>query len=56
MSIISGEFNPLPWLREKTLRAMQVAGSLVDVANEPDTTAWYKRKLLRLWAAGPVAI
>ncbi|HEY9871682.1 MAG TPA: hypothetical protein V6D08_21170 [Candidatus Obscuribacterales bacterium] len=47
MSIFSGEFDPLPWLQEKTLHALQAAVSLVDVANEPDTTGWYKRKLLR---------
>lgn len=47
MSVFSGEFNPLPWLQEKTLHALQAAASLVDVANEPDTTAWYKRKLVR---------
>ncbi len=46
MSIFSDEFNPVPWLREKTLLALQSAASLVDVANEPDTTSWYKRKLL----------
>ncbi len=34
------------WLQEKTLRALQSAVSIVDIANEPDTTAWYKRKLL----------
>jgi hypothetical protein len=47
MSIFSGEFDPLPWLQEKILHALQTAVSLVDVANEPDTTAWYKRKLLQ---------
>lgn len=46
MSIFSGVFEPLPWLREKTLHALQAAANLVDVANEPDTTNWYKRKLL----------
>lgn len=46
MSIFSDDFNPVPWLREKTLLALQSAASLVDVANEPDTTSWYKRKLL----------
>lgn len=47
MSVFSGDFNPIPWLQEKTLHALQAAVSLVDVANEPDTTAWYKRKLLQ---------
>lgn len=47
MSIWSGEFNPTRWLQEKTLYALEAAVSLVDVANEPDTTAWYKRKLVR---------
>ena len=46
MSVFSDEFNPISWLREKTLLALQTAASLVDVANEPDTTPWYKRKLL----------
>jgi hypothetical protein len=46
MTIFSGQFNELPWLQEKTLRALQSAVSIVDIANEPDTTAWYKRKLL----------
>ena len=48
MSIFSGDVNPLPWLQEKTLCALQAAASLVDLANEPDTTAWYKRNLLRI--------
>ena len=48
MSIFTGDFNSLPWLQEKTLRALQAAVSLVDLANEPDTTAWYKRKLLNV--------
>lgn len=37
--------NPLPWLREKTLRALQAAVHLVDIANEPDTTEWYAKTL-----------
>lgn len=48
MSIFSGQFNPLPWLQEKTLHALQAAAQLVDLANEPDTTAWYKRNLLHI--------
>ncbi len=46
MSIFSGEFDTLPWLQEKTLRALQAAVVLVDIANEPDTSQWYKRNLL----------
>ncbi len=46
MSVFSDEFNPISWLREKNLLALQSAASLVDVANEPDTTPWYRRKLL----------
>ncbi len=37
--------NPLPWLQEMTLRALQAAVNLVDVANEPDATDWYARTL-----------
>jgi hypothetical protein len=48
MTVFSGDFNPVPWLREKTLLAVQSAVSLIDVANEPDTTPWYKRKLLSI--------
>lgn len=38
--------NPIPWLQEKTLAALQDAARLVDVAKEPDTTAWYAKTLL----------
>jgi len=48
MTIFDGNLNVLPWLQEKTLRALQVAVSLVDLANEPDTTAWYRRNLLSI--------
>lgn len=41
----SAPFNPLPWIREKTLAATADAARLVDLANEPDTTAWYSRAL-----------
>jgi hypothetical protein len=37
--------NPVPWLLEKTLRALQDTARLVDLANEPDTTAWYAKTL-----------
>jgi hypothetical protein len=49
MSIFSGSegMNPLPWLQEKTLVALQGAARLVDLANEPDTTAWYSNELRR---------
>ncbi len=47
MSIFTGDFNPDSWLQEKTLRALQAAVCLVDIANEPDTTDWYKRNLVR---------
>jgi hypothetical protein len=37
--------NPLPWLQEKTLRALEEATRLVDLANERDTSAWYAKEL-----------
>lgn len=37
--------NPLPWLQEKVLVVLQVATKLIDLANERDTTPWYRRKL-----------
>lgn len=48
MSIFTGAFNPGPWLREKTVSALQSAVALIDLANEPDTTPWYKRKLTHI--------
>jgi hypothetical protein len=48
MSIFDGDqsmMNPLPWLQEKTLQALQGAADLVDLSNEPDTTPYYARKL-----------
>ncbi len=48
MSVSLGVFHMLPWLQEKTLNSLQSAVSLVDLANEPDTTAWYKRKLIAI--------
>ena len=38
-------FDPSSWLMEKSLKALQVAVSLVDLANEPDTTLWYAKNL-----------
>jgi hypothetical protein len=37
--------SPLPWLQEKTLSALTTAAHLADLANEPDTTAWYAKTL-----------
>jgi len=51
MSVFSGVFNPLPYLQEKTLSALVAAVELIDVANEPDTTNWYKRKLTQIAAS-----
>jgi hypothetical protein len=50
MSIFDGvtPMNPLPWLQEKTLRALQEATRFVDLANEPDTTEWYAKRLREL--------
>lgn len=45
MSVFTG-FPPIDWLREKTLSVLQAAVLLVDLANEPDTTDWYRQKLL----------
>jgi hypothetical protein len=45
MSIFTGELNPMPWLQEKLLLALQESTRLVDLANEPDTTPWYAKKL-----------
>ncbi|MBU6455405.1 MAG: hypothetical protein KGS72_26780 [Cyanobacteria bacterium REEB67] len=55
MSIFSGGFNPVPWLREKTVSALQYAVTLIDLANEPDTTIWYKRKLTNI-AEGQLSV
>ncbi len=48
MSVFSGLFDPTAWVQEKTLSALKIAVHLVDLANEPDTTTWYRRKLLYL--------
>ena len=41
------DFDPGPWLREKTLACLREVAELVDLANEPDTTPWYARRLRR---------
>jgi hypothetical protein len=40
-------FDPGPWLKEKTLACLRDVAELVDVADEPDTTPWYARRLRR---------
>jgi hypothetical protein len=40
-------FDPGPWLREKTASCLREVAQLVDLANEPDTTRWYARRLRR---------
>lgn len=40
-----GQQNPVPWLIEKTAIALGEAARLVDLANEPDTNAWYREAL-----------
>jgi hypothetical protein len=40
-----GQRNPVPWLIEKTAVALGEAARLVDLANEPDTNAWYRPAL-----------
>jgi hypothetical protein len=37
--------NPLPWIQEKSLRALDEAARLVDLANESDTSEWYSKEL-----------
>ena len=41
-------FDPTDWMREKSLAALEIAAKLVDLANEPDTTAWYEKNLKRM--------
>lgn len=36
------------WLREKSLASLEVAVSLIDLANEPDTTPWYSKNLKQI--------
>lgn len=43
--MFDGGLNPIPWLQEKTLSALTAAAALADLANEPDTTAWYAKTL-----------
>jgi hypothetical protein len=38
-------FDLSDWLKEKSLKSLEVAASLVDLANEPDTTPWYAKNL-----------
>jgi len=40
-----GQDSPVPWLSEKTAIALGEAARLVDLANEPDTNAWYREAL-----------
>lgn len=39
--------NPLGWLQEKSLRALEEAARLVDLAHEKDTAPWYAKELGR---------
>lgn len=41
-------FDPSDWMREKSLSALEAAVKIVDLANEPDTSAWYEKNLKRL--------
>ena len=47
MSIFDGYsgFDSTDWLREKSLVTLKIAASLVDLANETDTTPWYAKNL-----------
>jgi hypothetical protein len=47
MSIFDGYsgFDSTEWLREKSLVTLEIAASLVDLANESDTTPWYAKNL-----------
>jgi hypothetical protein len=40
-----GQVQPIHWLIEKTAIALDEAARLVDLANEPDTNAWYRATL-----------
>lgn len=40
-----GQRNPVPWLIEKTAIVLAEVAGLVDLANEPDTNAWYRKTL-----------
>jgi hypothetical protein len=56
MSIFDGYsgFDSTEWLREKSLATLEIAASLVDLANESDTTPWYAKKLKGI-AAGLIS-
>jgi hypothetical protein len=47
-------FDSTDWLREKSLATLEIAASLVDLANESDTTPWYAKNLKRI-ATGLIA-
>jgi hypothetical protein len=48
MSFFDSGTLSLDWLQEKALRALQDAARFVDLANEPDTTSWYAKRLRAL--------
>ncbi len=48
MTIFDSGLLELPYLQEKTLRALEDAARFVDLANEPDTTKWYANRLREL--------
>ena len=37
--------DPSAWLMEKSLAALESAVKLIDLANESDTTPWYRKNL-----------
>lgn len=41
-------FDPTDWIREKSLKSLEITASLVDLANEPDTTQWYSKNIKRI--------
>ena len=56
MSIFNGSsgYDSTEWLREKSLVTLEIAASLVDLANESDTTPWYAKNLKEI-ATGLIA-
>lgn len=48
---VTSGVNPLPWLQEKSLTALEDAARLVDLANEKDTSPWYAKELKRRGSA-----
>jgi hypothetical protein len=48
MTIFDSGLFELPYLQEKTLRALEDVARFVDLANEPDTTKWYAKRLREL--------